>query len=113
MTVEAARGICQRNGLKALIAGIIAPLGSHYVITLEAINGQNGESLARQQVEVDSREQVVRSLAQAAARLRESLGIAEHIKPFDKPLFGEVTTSNLEAFKAWQGGVSVPHRQGV
>ncbi len=67
---------------------------------------RTGNRLLVQQVEVDSREQVVRSLAQAAARLRESLGESlSTIKPFDKPLLGEVTTSNLEAFKAWQGGV--------
>jgi hypothetical protein len=41
-----------------LIAGSIAPLGSHYVIMLEVINGQSGESLAREQVEVESKEQV-------------------------------------------------------
>src|SRR6185503_7106614 len=37
VTVEIGREICQRQGLKALITGSIATLGSHYVLTLEAI----------------------------------------------------------------------------
>ena len=42
VTAQTAREICVRHNLKALIAGSIAPLGSHYAITLEAINGQSG-----------------------------------------------------------------------
>src|SRR5262249_15982176 len=73
VTAEVAREICEREYLKALIAGSIAPLGSHYVITLEALNGQTGEPLAREQVEAESKEQSLRALSQAAARLREKL----------------------------------------
>ena len=101
VTAEIAGDICVRNNLKALIAGAIAPLGSHYVITLEAINGHSGESLARQQVEAESREQVLRALSQAASQLRENLGESlSSIQRFDKPL-APATTSKLEAFKAW------------
>src|SRR5437667_3854622 len=38
VTTEIGREVCQRQGLKALIAGSIAPLGSQYVQTLTAIN---------------------------------------------------------------------------
>jgi serine/threonine protein kinase len=106
MTAEAARQICERQALKALIAGSIVPLGSHYVITLDAINCQNGELLATQQVEPESREQVLRSLSQAAEQLREKLGESlSSIKQFNKPLIGGVKTSKPEAFKAWSAGV--------
>ncbi len=37
------REICQRQGIKASVSGSIASLGSHYVITLEAIASQTGE----------------------------------------------------------------------
>src|SRR5712691_7465112 len=39
VTTEIGREICERPGLKALIAGTVAQLGSHYDITLEAVNG--------------------------------------------------------------------------
>ncbi|MBM3804542.1 MAG: hypothetical protein FJW26_19770 [Acidimicrobiia bacterium] len=110
VTAETAREICERNNLKALIAGSIAPLGSHYVISLEAINGQSGEVLARQQVEAESKEQVLRALSQAATGLRENLGESlSSIQRFDRPL-EEATTSKLEAFKAWS--VAVEHSYG-
>jgi serine/threonine protein kinase len=103
VTAQIAGEICVRHNLKALIAGAIAPLGSHYVITLEAINGQSGESLARQQVEAESQEQVLRALSQAASQLRENLGESlSSIKRFDTPLYVEqATTTKLEAFKVW------------
>ena len=107
VTAETARELCERNNIKALIAGAIAPFGNHYVITLEAINGQTGESLARQQVEAESREQVLGALSQAAAQLREKLGESlSSIQRFDKPLV-QATTSKLEAFKAWS--VAIEH----
>ncbi len=106
VTAETARELCERNNIKALIAGAIAPFGNHYVITLEAINGQTGESLARQQVEAESREQVLGALSQAAAQLREKLGESlSSIQRFDKPLV-EATTSKLEAFKAWSVAIA-------
>lgn len=105
VTAGIAREICERLNLKALIAGSIAPLGSHYVITLETINARSGEVLAREQAEAESREQVLRSLSQAAAKLREKLGESlASIQRFDKPL-EQVRTSKLEAFKAWSIGI--------
>src|SRR5262245_13699484 len=105
VTAEAAREICQRHNLKALITGSIAPLGSHYVITLEAINGQTSESLALVQVEAENREQTLKALSQSATQLRGKLGESlGTIQRFDMPL-KQATTSKLEAFKAWSLGI--------
>jgi tetratricopeptide (TPR) repeat protein len=110
VTGEIAREICIRQNLKAFIVGSIAPLGSHYVITLEASNGQNGETLAQEQAEADSREQVLQTLSQVATRLREKLGESlSSIQRFDKPLV-VVTTPNLEALKAWSLGLEQSFR---
>jgi eukaryotic-like serine/threonine-protein kinase len=100
VTVDVGREICQRQGLKALITGSIASLGSHYVLTLEALNSQSGEVLAREQAEAESKEQVLKALSQAAINLREKLGESlNSLQRFDAPL--EVTTSSLEALKAY------------
>ncbi|MGH9841657.1 MAG: winged helix-turn-helix domain-containing protein [Blastocatellia bacterium] len=99
VTTEIAQEICERQGIKALIAGSIAPLGSHYVITLEAINAQNGEALGRQQAKAESREQVLQALSQATTRLREKLGESlSSIQKFNQPL-DQTRTSKLEALK--------------
>ena len=100
VTTEIGREICQRQGLKALIAGSIAPLGSHYVVTLAAINSKSGEVVAREQTEAESKEQALKALSQAASRLREKLGESlSSIEKFDAPL--EYTTSSLEALRAY------------
>ena len=104
VTVDVGREICERHGLKALIVGTIAPLGSHYVITLEAVNGRTGEVLASEQTEAESKEQVLKALGRAASRIREKLGEGlNSIQNFDAPL--EATTSSLEALKAFSLGV--------
>jgi hypothetical protein len=63
-----ARAICEREHQSFDTAR--CPLGSHYAITLEAINGQSGESLARQLAAKQG--QVLRALSQAATGTREA-----------------------------------------
>jgi tetratricopeptide (TPR) repeat protein len=104
VTKQIAREICQRQGIKALLTGSIAGLGSHYVITLEALNSQTGEAIAREQVEAESKEQVLKVLGGAATKLREKLGESvSSIQKFDAPV-EQATTSSLEALKAFTLG---------
>ena len=104
ITVEIAREICQRNGVKALLAGSIASLGSQYVVTLDAINVATSDTLAEVQGRADSKEQVLKTLDNTTNDLRKKLGESlASIQKFDKPL-EEATTSSLEALKvlAWE-----------
>ena len=104
VTRDVAREICQRQGLKAMLSGSIASLGSHYVITLEATNAQTGDAIADEQVEAESKEQVLSALGVAATKLRQKLGESlASIQKFDAPI-EQATTSSLEAFKAFSLG---------
>jgi serine/threonine protein kinase/tetratricopeptide (TPR) repeat protein len=104
VTRDVAREICLREGVKAMMLGSISSLGSHYVVTLEAVNAQNGDSLAREQVEADSKEQVLKSLDHAASSLRGKLGESiGSVQKFDTPLEA-ATTSSLEALKEFSLG---------
>jgi hypothetical protein len=51
----AAREIARREQLKALLAGSIGRIGSHYVLALEAVNAESGDVMAREQAEVASK----------------------------------------------------------
>ena len=105
VTRDLAREICQRQGLKAFLTGSISGVGSHYVMTVEAVNAQTGDALAREQVEADSKEQVIKRLGEAATRLREELGESlASIEKFDAPI-EQATTSSLEAFRAYSIGL--------
>jgi serine/threonine protein kinase/tetratricopeptide (TPR) repeat protein len=119
ITNDVAREICQRESLKAMLTGTISSLGNHYVVTLEALNGSTGDALAREQVEIDSKEQVLKSLDKAASTLRQKMGESlASVQQFATPL-EQATTSSLEALQAYTRGheehqnsddaVAVPH----
>ena len=96
--------ICQRQGIKALLIGSITSIGSHYVVSLEALNAQTGDSIARDQVEADSKENVLSALSTSAWRLREKLGESlSMMHQFAVPI-DQATTSSLDALKAYATG---------
>jgi serine/threonine protein kinase/tetratricopeptide (TPR) repeat protein len=104
VTGDVAREICLRDGVKAMLTGSISALGSHYVIDLNAVNAQTGDSLGRAQVESESKEQVLKSLDQAASNLRQKLGESiGSVQKFATPL-EQATTSSLEALQAFTLG---------
>jgi eukaryotic-like serine/threonine-protein kinase len=104
LTNDVAREVCLREGVKAMLSGSIASLGTHYVITLSALNTQTGDVLARDEVEAGSKEQVLKSLDRAASSLRGKLGESiGSVEKFATPL-EQATTSSLEALQAFSLG---------
>jgi len=111
ITSDVAKEICLREGVKAMLTGSIASLGSHYVITVGAVNAQTGDSLAREQVEADDKEQVLKSLDKAASSLRQKLGESlASVRQFATPL-EQATTSSLDALKEYSVGQSEHSKQ--
>jgi len=101
VTSSIGREICQRDGIKAMLKGSIAQVGSQYLITLEAVNPSTGESLAQAQQQASGKDAVLGSLGSASAKIREKLGESlASVQQFDKPL-DQATTSSLEALKAF------------
>jgi serine/threonine protein kinase/tetratricopeptide (TPR) repeat protein len=107
VTGTTAREICERENIKASLNGSISALGTQYVISLDALNCRTGDSLARDQVTADSKEKVLPTLGQAVTRLRSKLGESlASVQRFDKPI-QEVTTSSLDALKAFSQAVQL------
>ena len=112
LTPEISREICQRTGSKAYVAGSISSLGSQYVLGLKAVNCQNGDALAQEQVTAASKEKVLDSLGAAASKLRGELGESlATVQKFDVPL-EQATTSSLEALKAFSLGEKTRNEKG-
>ncbi|HZP07175.1 MAG TPA: winged helix-turn-helix domain-containing protein [Terracidiphilus sp.] len=102
-----AHDVCVREGGAATIEGTIAKLGSRYAITLEAIACQDGKTLAREQVEADDKEHVLRALDTATTSMRGKLGESlNSIKALNQPL-ELATTSSLEALQDYSEGIDV------
>ncbi|MFN7945656.1 MAG: protein kinase [Blastocatellia bacterium] len=107
VTKELAREICQRQGVKAVLVGSIARFDQRYSITLEALNSQDGATIAGALAEAEGRDQVLQALGRAARELRGRLGESlSSIQQFDAPL-EQATTSSLDAFKAWSRGMEL------
>ncbi len=101
VTPEIALEVCRREGSKVMLLGSIASLGSHYVIGLKAVSCRNGDSLGKDQVEAERREDVLAKVHEAGTRLRNKLGESlASIQKYDTPL-EQATTSSLEALQAY------------
>ena len=112
LTTEIARDLAQRSSSKAVLAGDIAQLGSQYVITLNAINAVNGDTIAQDQEQAESKEKVLAALGNAVARMRGKLGESlASIQKLDKPM-EEATTSSLAALKAFSEGEETRDKSG-
>jgi eukaryotic-like serine/threonine-protein kinase len=104
ITTAVGREICLRNGIKAMLTGSVNSLGGEYVVSLEAVNVANGDSLADEQAQASRKEDVLNALGKVSAAMRRSLGESlASVQKFDKPL-EEATTSSLEALKAFSLG---------
>ncbi len=107
LTRAVALEVCQRENIRAVLAGSVASVGKQFLLNLEAINCESGETFASQQARSDSPEGVLDGLSQSATQMRAQLGESlASIGKFDRPL-REVTTSSLEALKAFTSGAQM------
>jgi eukaryotic-like serine/threonine-protein kinase len=111
VTREVADEICLRTGSKALLSGSISRLGSQYMVGLEAVNCGSGDTLAKEQAEASTKEDVVKALGIVASSLRTRLGESlASVQKFDVPI--EATTPSLEALKTFSMGVTSQTEKG-
>ena len=111
ITKQVGLEICQRNGVKAMINGSIASLGSRYVLTLEAMNCSTGRVIAGAKAESGSKEGVLKALDDCTGKIRRTLGESlASIRKFGTPI-EEATTGSLEALKVFAMGDEL-RRQG-
>jgi len=112
VTRDIARELCVRTGSKAFLVGSISNLGGQYVIGVDAVGCSSGDTLAKEQEEAATKQDVLKTLGKAASSLRgrlgESLGT---IQKFDVPV--EATTSSLEALKAFSMGITTFRTKGI
>jgi serine/threonine protein kinase/tetratricopeptide (TPR) repeat protein len=111
ITRDVARELCIRTGSKAFLLGSISNLGGQYVIGVDAINCSSGDTLAKEQEEAATKQEVLKALGKAASSLRGKLGESlATIQKFDVPV--EATTPSLEALKAFSMGITTFRAKG-
>jgi tetratricopeptide (TPR) repeat protein len=111
ITRDAARELCVRTGSKAIVLGSVSNLGGQYVLGIDAVGCSTGDTLAKEQEEAASKQDVLKALSKAAASLREKLGESlASVQKFDVPV--EATTPSLEALKAYSMGITTGRTKG-
>jgi eukaryotic-like serine/threonine-protein kinase len=111
ITADVGRELCLRTGSKALLGGTISSLGTHYLIDLNAVACNTGDTLAKEQGEAASKEDVLKALSLASSTLRNKLGESlPLLQKYDVPI--EATTTSLEALKSYSMGAKVRREQG-
>jgi eukaryotic-like serine/threonine-protein kinase len=112
LTPDLARDLCQRVGSKAMLLGSISSVGTHYAIGLRAVNCQNEDSLAQEQKEANSREEVLTKLHDAGVSMRNKLGESlASIQKYDMPV-EQATTPSLEALQAYSAALRTKRSRG-
>jgi serine/threonine protein kinase/tetratricopeptide (TPR) repeat protein len=111
ITPDVARELCVRTGSKAIVLGSISNLGGQFVIGVDAVGCSSGDTLAKEQEEAASKQDVLKALSKAAASLRTKLGESlASVQKFDVPV--EATTPSLEALKAYSMGITTGRSKG-
>jgi eukaryotic-like serine/threonine-protein kinase len=111
ITPQIAREIGEREGVKAILTGSIAPLGKAYILTLTAQNTASGDDIASEEATAADKEHVLEALNQVVTGMRAKLGESlASIQKLNAP-FGQATTPSLEAFRAYALGDEA-HQKG-
>ena len=78
ITRDVARELCIRTGSKAIVLGSISNLGGQYVIGLNTVGCTSGDTLATEQEQAATKQDVLKALGTAASALRgkQSDGLA-------------------------------------
>ena len=104
LTHQLERDVCQRTASAAVLDGTISQVGSHYLLTLKAINCSNGESLGSTEAQAADKDHVLDALGKVASAIRSQLGESlASLQKYDAPT-EDVTTPSLEALKAYSLG---------
>jgi DNA-binding winged helix-turn-helix (wHTH) protein/tetratricopeptide (TPR) repeat protein len=111
LTGEVARDLCLRLGGKAMLTGSISSLGSHYLVSVNAVGCANGDLLAAGQMEAANKESVLKALDSAASQVRAKLGESiASLEKYDFPV--DTTTNSLEALQSFSRGVKALRERG-
>jgi eukaryotic-like serine/threonine-protein kinase len=107
-----ARELCQRTASAAVLDGSIARIGTQYLLTLKALNCENGKTLASTEAKASDENHVLDALGKVSVEIRNKLGESlSTIQRFDTPL-EQATTPSLEALKAYSSAMQALRTKG-
>ncbi|MDH4046432.1 MAG: tetratricopeptide repeat-containing serine/threonine-protein kinase, partial [Gemmatimonadota bacterium] len=111
LDVNLALAIAEREGIKAVIAGEVAPLGSGYVISARVLASADSTTHAPVRETASDDGEVIEALDRVSKRLRERIG--ESLRTIrESEGLPRVTTSSLEALRLYAQAIQAADRDG-
>jgi serine/threonine protein kinase/tetratricopeptide (TPR) repeat protein len=99
LTPDLAQQVCLRTNSQAVVQSSITDQGNHYRLELKATRCDSKGEIARSEVDVKTRNDIVRSLGTAGSQLRIRMGESKKsVEQFSKPL-DQATSASLEALE--------------
>ncbi|PYP76684.1 MAG: hypothetical protein DMD35_17900 [Gemmatimonadetes bacterium] len=106
-----ARDLAQREGIKAVVGGTITPVGGSYIITARLVSAESGDELAVYRETAKDAGDIIPTVDRLTRQLRGRIG--ESLKSVkDAPMLSQVTTSSLDALRAFAAGLRANDVQG-
>jgi len=104
--------VCVRMGGKAILAGTISVIGKLYLVGLEALACNDGQTLGAYEAQAETKKDVLRALGESTSALRVKLGESlPSVQKYDFPV--NATTKSLDALKAFSMGLKAERDTGV
>jgi tetratricopeptide (TPR) repeat protein len=100
LTLEVAREIAQREGVKAIVDGTIRTLGAGYAISLRLVTVDSARELALYQETANGPQEVLQAIDKLTRKLREKIGESLRDVRASPPL-EQVTTPSMEALRIY------------
>jgi tetratricopeptide (TPR) repeat protein len=106
-----AREVALREGLRAVIAGEVASLGSSYVISARLVSAESGAELASFRETAGDADELLAAIDRLSRALRERIGESLKSIRANEPL-AHVTTSSLAALQKYSQAVRAIGTEG-
>ena len=105
------REVAAREGIKAVVTGSVASAGTGFIITARIVSASSGDELAVYQESASSADEIIPAVDRLTRKLRGKIG--ESLKSVaDAPPLSQVTTSSLEALRAFAAGLRANDVEG-
>ena len=103
LALPLARDLAQREGIKAIVDGDVAQLGTGYVVTVRLVTADSGVVLASVQKAVDGPKELIAAADVIGRELRGKIG--ESLRSVQNaPSLAQVTTPSIEALRLYSEG---------
>jgi serine/threonine-protein kinase len=112
LSASLAREIAERQGVKAVVAGQIDPVGRGYVLSASLLGAADGQVLAAVRESADNQDALLPAIDRLSKKLRERIG--ESLTTIRaNPGLEQVTTGSLEALQRYTAALRLEENDRV